>query len=73
MMVFEPLPTVLSKGRKPRRLMTDEEREKQRDYDRQRYAKKVAVRLAKEKAERAKILAGTSFEGTMVNNGTFAV
>jgi len=58
----EPLPTVLSKGRKPRRLMTDEEREKLRDYDRQRYAKKVAERLAKEEAERAKILAGTSFE-----------
>jgi len=58
----EPLPTVLSKGRKPRRLMTDEEREKLRDYDRQRYAKKVAARLAKEEAERAKILAGTSFE-----------
>ena len=59
----EPLPTVLSKGRKPCRLMTDEEREKLRDYDRQRYAKKIAARLAKEEAERAKILAGTSFEG----------
>ena len=34
-----------------------------RDYDRQRYAKKVAARLAKEESERAKILAGTSFEG----------
>jgi len=42
--------------------MTDEEREKLRDYDRQRYAKKVAARLAKEEAERAKIRAGTSFE-----------
>jgi len=58
----EELPTVLSKDRKPRRLMTDEEREKLRDYDRQRYAKKIAARLAKEEAERAKILAGTSFE-----------
>ncbi|MCL2840504.1 MAG: DUF4368 domain-containing protein [Defluviitaleaceae bacterium] len=58
----EPLPTVLSKGRKPRRLMTDEEREAMRDYDRQRYSKKIAARLAKEEAERAKILVGTSFE-----------
>ena len=69
----EPLPTVLSKGRKPRRLMTDEEREKLRDYDRQRYAKKVAERLAKEEAERAKILAGTSFEGLSVKSGKVAV
>ena len=64
----EPLPTVLSKGRKPSRLMTDEEREKLRDYDRQRYAKKVAARLAKEEAERAKILAGTSFEMLSTKN-----
>ena len=59
---LEELPTKLSKGRKPRRLMTPEEREKLRDYDRQRYAKKVAIRLAKEENERAKILVGTSFE-----------
>jgi len=58
----EDHPTVLSRGRQPRRLMTDEEREAIRDYDRQRYAKKKAARLAKEEAERAKILAGTSFE-----------
>ena len=42
--------------------MTEVEREAMRDYDRQRYAKKKAARLAKEEAERAKILAGTSFE-----------
>ena len=58
----EELPTSLSRGRKPRRLMTAEEQETLRDYDRQRYAKKKATRLAKEEAERAKILAGTSFE-----------
>jgi len=58
----EELPKVLSRGRQPRRFMTDEEREALRDYDRQRYAKKVAARLAKEEAERAKILASTSFE-----------
>jgi len=58
----EELPTTLSKGRKPRRLMTDEEREALRDYDRERYAKKKAARLAKEEAQRAEILAGTSFE-----------
>jgi len=32
-----------------------------RDYDRQRYAKKVAARLAKEEAERAKIFGGYFF------------
>ena len=58
----EELPATLSRGRKPRRLMTEEERENLRDYDRQRYAKKKAARLGKEEAERAKILAGTSFE-----------
>ena len=42
--------------------MTEEELEKLRDYDRQRYAKKKVARLAKEEAERAKILVGTSFE-----------
>ena len=52
--------------------MTDEEREKLRDYDRQRYAKKVAERLAKEEAERAKVLAGTSFEGLSVKSGKIA-
>ena len=58
----QELPKKLSRGRKPRRLMTEEEREALRDYDRERYAKKKAARLAKEEAERAKILAGTSFE-----------
>ena len=58
----EELPTILSRGRKPRRLMSETERENLRDYDRQRYAKKKAARLAKEEAQRAKILAGTSFE-----------
>jgi len=58
----EELPTVLSKGRKPRRLMTPEELEYEREIDRRVYAKKKAARIAKEKAERAEILAGTSFE-----------
>jgi len=58
----EELPTTLSRGRKPRRLMTEEEREKLRDYDRERYAKKKAARIAKEEAGRAEILAGTAFE-----------
>ena len=58
----EELPTVLSKGRKPRRLMTPEELEHEREIDRRAYAKKKAARIAKEEAQRAKILAGTSFE-----------
>ena len=58
----QELPTKLSKGRKPRRLMTSEELEHAREIDRRYYAKKKAARLAKEEAERAKILAGTSFE-----------
>jgi hypothetical protein len=58
----QELPTKLSRGRKPRHLMSDEEREALRDYDRERYAKKKAARLAKEEAQRAEILAGTSFE-----------
>ncbi|MCL1997106.1 MAG: recombinase family protein [Defluviitaleaceae bacterium] len=60
--VVEELPTTLSRGRKPRRLMTPEELEHEREIDRRAYAKKKAARLAKEEAERAKILAGTSFE-----------
>ena len=58
----EELPTTLSKGRKPRRLMTPEELEHEREIDRRAYAKKKAARLAKEEAQRTKILAGTSFE-----------
>ncbi|MDR0287086.1 MAG: DUF4368 domain-containing protein, partial [Clostridiales bacterium] len=58
----EELPTVLSNGRKPRRFMTPEELEHEREIDRRAYAKKKAARLEKEEAERAKILAGTSFE-----------
>ena len=64
----EELPTVLSKGRKPRRLMTPEELEHEREIDRRAYAKKKAARLAKEEAERAKILAGTSFEQLSVKH-----
>ena len=60
--VVEELPTRLSRGRKPRRLMTPEELEHERDIDRRAYAKKKAARIAIEEAERAKILAGTSFE-----------
>jgi hypothetical protein len=55
------LPTKLSKGRKPRCLMTEEEREKLHEDYRERYAKKKATRLAKEQARRAEILTGTSF------------
>jgi hypothetical protein len=58
----EEFRATLSRGRKPRRLMTEEEREKLRDYDRERYAKKKAARIAKEEVGRAEILAGTSFE-----------
>ena len=47
------------RNRKPRT-------EKDREYDRRRYAKKKAARLAKEEAERAKVLSGTSFE-SLVN------
>jgi hypothetical protein len=58
----EELPTKLSRGRKPRRLMTPEELEHEREIDRRAYAKKRAARIAIEEAERAAILAGTSFE-----------
>jgi len=58
----EELPTTLSKGRKPRRFITPEELEREREIDRRVYAKKKAARLAKEEAQRAEILAGTSFE-----------
>jgi DNA invertase Pin-like site-specific DNA recombinase len=54
----EPLRT---STKKLRRDMTDEEREAERDRDRRRYAVKRNARLAKEQAERAAILAGTSF------------
>ena len=60
--VAEELPTRLSKGRKPRRLMTPEELEHEREIDHRAYAKKRAKRIAIEQAERDKILAGTSFE-----------
>jgi DNA invertase Pin-like site-specific DNA recombinase len=74
----EELPSTLSRSRKPRRLMTEEERENLRNYDRQRYAEKKAARLVKEEAERAKILAGTSFEAldkthTQKDNSKIAV
>ena len=42
--------------------MTPEELEHEREIDRRAYAKKKAARLAKEEAERAKILTGTSIE-----------
>ena len=42
--------------------MTPEELEHEREIDRKAYAKKRAARIAKEEAERAEILAGTSFE-----------
>ena len=48
--------------KKLRRDMTEEEARRERERDRLRYAKKKAARLAIEEAERAKILAGTSFE-----------
>jgi cell division protein FtsB len=41
--------------------MTDDAREAERERDRRRYAVKREARLAKEQAERAAILAGTSF------------
>ena len=42
--------------------MTEEEANKERERDRIRYAKKKTARITKEEAERAEILAGTSFE-----------
>lgn len=54
--------TLFSESCSPRRLMTSEELEHERKTDRRAYAKKKAARLAKEEAERAKILAGTSFK-----------
>ena len=62
----QELPTKLSKGRKSRRIMTPEELEHEREIDRRAYAKKKAARLAKEEAQRAEILAGTSFETLML-------
>ena len=64
----EELPTTLSKGRKPRRLMTPEELEHEREIDRRAYAKKKAARLVIEEEERAKILAGISFESLSVKS-----
>jgi len=52
--------------------MTPEELDHEREIDRRAYAKKKAARLAKEEAERAKILAGTSFEilpAKFISNG----
>ena len=60
--VEEPQKTIGSKGRKLRRDMTPEELEHEREIDRRAYAKKEAARIAKEQAQRAAILAGTSFE-----------
>ena len=40
--------------------MTDEEASRERERDRLRYSKKKAARIAREEAERAEILAGTS-------------
>jgi hypothetical protein len=42
--------------------MTAEELQKAREIDARYYAKKKAARIAKEQAQRAEILAGTSFE-----------
>ena len=47
---------------RPRHLLTEEQQEKEREYDRKRYAKKVAERKAKEQAVRVEILQGTKFE-----------
>lgn len=58
----EPQKTTGTRGRKLRRNMTPEELEHEREIDRRAYAKKKAVRLAKEQAQRTEILAGTSFE-----------
>jgi len=57
-----PQKTTGTRGRKLRRDMTPEELEHERNIDRRAYAKKKAARLALEEAERAKILAGTSFD-----------
>jgi len=52
----EELPTTFIKRAKAPRLMAEEEREKLRDYDRERYTKKKAARIAKEEEVRAEIL-----------------
>ena len=64
----EPQKTTGTRGRKLRRDMTPEELEHEREIDRRAYAKKKAARLAKEEAERAEILAGTSFENLSPEN-----
>jgi hypothetical protein len=57
--------------------MTPEELEHEREIDRRAYAKKKAARIAKEQAERAEILTGTTFETlletTSANNTAIAV
>lgn len=47
--------------KKLRRDMTEEELERNREYDRKRYAKKKAERLAAEEKRRTEILSGTSY------------
>ena len=55
-------PPVPKGSKKLRKDMTEEERVRQREIDRQRYAKKRDARIAAEQAVRAEILKGTSFE-----------
>ena len=52
---------VLSRGRTPRHLMTEEELRRERENDHRYYAWKVAAKKAAEQAERAEILQGTSY------------
>jgi hypothetical protein len=52
--------------KKLRRDMTEEELQRHREADHRYYARKIAGRLAKEQAERAEILKGTSFASVSV-------
>jgi len=52
---------VLSRGRTPRHLMTEEELRRERENDHRYYARKIAAKKAAEQAERAEILQGTSY------------
>ena len=57
----ETPPRVYSRGRTPRHLMTEEERAREREADHRYYARKTAAKRAAAQAERAEILAGTSY------------
>jgi hypothetical protein len=58
----EPQKTIGSRGRKLRRDMTEEELQRARELDHERYAAKVAAKKAAEEAARAAILQGTAYE-----------